>query len=144
MSLVTMPATFTPASSCFGATNIWQILATGSYYYYLQGPPPTSTSDCLPPGYVPSTETFYVGPCPLGYSTACINIRSLDTYTVSIATCCPRSVLLFLSSLLETLLYIFTMLPAATRSSNASPRQAGFGNRLWVAALNSRKQKTLL
>jgi hypothetical protein len=44
--------------------------------------------------YVPSTDTdtFYVGLCPLGYSTACINIRSLDTYSVTVATCCPRSV----------------------------------------------------
>jgi hypothetical protein len=118
MSLVT---TFTPASSCFATTNVWLIMSTDSLDYYLQGPPPPSTSDCLPPGYVPSTDTFYVGPCPIGYSTACINMRNLDTYSVIIATCCPRSVLPFPSSLLETI-YVFTMLPAATRASNARPR----------------------
>ena len=160
MSLVTIPATFTPASSCLGTANIWEISTSDQYNndyeynngyggnnghnigYFVQGPP--STSDCLPPGYVPSTDTFYAGPCPLGYSTACIHTKSLDIYTVTIATCCPSgSVLPFPSSLLETI-HIFTILPAAIRASNAGPRQSGPGNRLWDVSLNSHKQELFL
>jgi hypothetical protein len=99
MSLVTLPTTFTPSSSCLASSNVWDIITTTTFCstpchgYFLQGPP--STSDCLPLSYQESPSTFYLPGgqgCPPGYSSACVSTKSLGAYTVSLEICCPRFV----------------------------------------------------
>jgi len=80
-----LPTIFTPASSCLGSSNIWEIIGGGSDIL-LQGPP--SISDCLP---VPSTNLVYLGPCPQGYSIACTGSTLLPSSTLTLGTCCPSS-----------------------------------------------------
>jgi hypothetical protein len=105
-STTSLPTTFTPASSCLGSNNIWNIILTTFCpipqecpEYLMQGPP--STSGCLPPGYGENV-IYYPGICPSGYTTACTSIQTvLETsstsvldfgafYTVMTAQiCCP-------------------------------------------------------
>ena len=109
--MTTLQTTFTPASSCLGSNNIWQIITMNPCptislcsEYLLQGPP--STSDCLPPGYGGNT-IYYPGICPSGYSKACTslqtvletttNVLDVGIYTVmTVQICCPTR---FVSSL---------------------------------------------
>jgi hypothetical protein len=98
MSLVTLPTTFTPSSSCLVSSNVWEIITSTPFcptpcHYFLQGPP--STSDCLPLSYQESPSTFYLPGgqgCPPGYESACVSTKSLGAYTVSLEICCPRFV----------------------------------------------------
>jgi hypothetical protein len=90
--LVPLTTTFTPAYSCLASNNIWQIIISTSFGYFLQGPP--STSDCLPSGYSygdsGSGLTFYFpGICPLGYTAACTSTNSLGPYIANVQICCP-------------------------------------------------------
>ena len=92
MSVAALTTTFTPAPSCLGNSNIWQIHygtnCAACPYYFLQGPP--STSDCLPPSYAGSEYTFYYpGICPSGYTSACTSVKSLGSYTATVEICCP-------------------------------------------------------
>lgn len=102
MSFVPLTTTFTPASSCLGSNNIWQIIYTTpcssareicSEFYYIQGPP--STSDCLPSSYqapgdpVSGFTFYYPGICPSGYEIACSSTKSLGPYTATAQICCP-------------------------------------------------------
>ena len=103
VDIVTIPPTFTPASSCLGSSNIWEIVLTSICdpndfispcpAYLLQGP--KTTSDCLPPSYVPWRESslVYQGSCPQGYWTACTSQSTAYTYTMTFGICCPRFVL---------------------------------------------------
>jgi hypothetical protein len=97
MSIPALPTTFTPASSCLGNTNIWLVYHDNKFncfssyacpYYFLQGP--LDTSDCLPPNYEDSEDTFHSpGICPSGYTSACTSAQSLGTYAVTVQICCP-------------------------------------------------------
>ncbi|KAN0075868.1 hypothetical protein V8E54_007138 [Elaphomyces granulatus] len=91
MTLEALTTTFTPARSCLGDSNIWQLPYLQAVYY-LQGPPSISYSGCLPPSYRGSEFTFYYpGICPSGYTSACTSVKSLGTYTVTVQICCPTS-----------------------------------------------------
>jgi hypothetical protein len=104
VDIVTIPPTFTPASSCLGSSNIWEIVLGTSVCtpndpispcpaYLLQGP--ITSSDCLPPSYVPwrKSSLVYQGSCPQGYWTACTSESTAYTSTVIFGICCPRFVL---------------------------------------------------
>jgi hypothetical protein len=90
MSIAPLPTTFTPASSCLGDNNIWQIFFESDLYYFMQGPPSDLNLGCLPPSYGDSEYTFYYpGICPSGYTAACTSVKSLGTYTATVQICCP-------------------------------------------------------
>ncbi|KAH8901520.1 hypothetical protein GQ53DRAFT_757144 [Thozetella sp. PMI_491] len=93
-----LTSTFVPSTSC--TVNIYNILdekaqcvagtvAAGCYYYQLGVS--TSTSDCFPSGWEPtSTAYFSPGICPSGYTTACSSVVSSGAATETRATCCPK------------------------------------------------------
>src|ERR1700735_992507 len=95
MSFLPLTTTFTPPSSCLGTNNIWNIIYSPSFDYFVQGPPSTYRSDCLPSGYkVPSSGdsdfTFYSpGICPSGYTSACPSTKTFGPSTVTVQICCP-------------------------------------------------------
>jgi hypothetical protein len=113
-----LTTTFTPASSCLGGSNIWQIYLDCPYScsstYFLQGPPSTYASGCLPPSYQGSEYTFYYpGICPSCYTSACTSVKSLGTYTVTVQICCPtRFVFLLLHNFRN---YVYTLVSIAGR-----------------------------
>jgi hypothetical protein len=123
MSIPALPATFTPASSCLGNTNIWLVYHSNKYncfssytcpYYFLQGP--LSTSDCLQPSYEDLEDTFCSSRiCPSGYTSACTSTHSLGTHAVTVQICCPTGFvfLLLLIFMIETMLisYRYQWLP---------------------------------
>jgi hypothetical protein len=152
VDIVTIPPTFTPASSCLGSSNIWEIVLTSICdpndfispcpAYLLQGP--KTTSDCLPPSYVPWRESslVYQGSCPQGYWTACTSQSTAYTYTMTFGICCPRFVLPFYFFLeLEIICSILTIPPAP---SNAKSQVPTLFKRLWVATPHSQRQKLSL
>jgi len=133
MSLVTLPTTFTPSSSCLASSNVWDIITTITFcstpcHYFLQGPP--STSDCLPLSYQESPSTFYLPGgqgCPPGYSSACVSTKSLGAYTVSLSICCPSNFQCQSSpSLLwQTTLGCFSPFPQETTTMTVIASQTG-------------------
>lgn len=152
MSIPALPTTFTPASSCLSNTNIWLVYHDNKFncfssyacpYYFLQGP--LDTSDCLPPNYEDSEDTFYSpGICPSGYTSACTSAQSLGTYAVTVQICCPTGFvfLLPLIFLISDRNYAYSLsIPAA---SNARPSRTYIGKRLCVASLNLQQQKLFL
>lgn len=80
MTTVGLTTTFTPPPECL--SDVYRYNAN-----QLLGP---MTSDCYPPGWNNATSTFWSpGICPSGYTTACIAANTVNTFTETIATCCP-------------------------------------------------------
>ncbi|KAN0079619.1 hypothetical protein V8E54_004833 [Elaphomyces granulatus] len=85
-TVLALTTTFVPPSSCLTGVYLYE---SQSAIYYSLGPP--DTSDCFPSGWEPvTTANFSPGVCPLGYSIACTNHNSTDTFNETTATCCPR------------------------------------------------------
>ena len=93
MSVPALTTTFTPVSSC--TIDIYKLLQTdmtcsdGSSavacnFFHLGFT--TSTSDCFPSGWSPSSAAYFSpGICPVGYTEACKSVFNSETR----ATCCP-------------------------------------------------------
>jgi len=79
---------FTPPAAC-SATNVYLSRRDGSSMY-MQAP--TDTQLCFPSGYRPQVYGGYFSPaqCPVGYTTACISLKTIGTDLETIVTCCPR------------------------------------------------------
>ena len=93
-----LTTTFAPSPSCLidyfklpyqgSALTCLDAQNSSSQCFFTHLGPATSTSDCLPSGYVP-TSSFYYSPgiCPSGYELACHSTAGPETR----GTCCPRS-----------------------------------------------------
>ncbi|KAK4450998.1 hypothetical protein QBC34DRAFT_401962 [Podospora aff. communis PSN243] len=78
---------FTPPAAC-SATNVY-LSARDGHSMYMQAP--TDTQLCFPSGYSPQVYGGYFSPaqCPMGYTTACISLKTVGTDHETIVTCCP-------------------------------------------------------
>ncbi|KAK5652367.1 hypothetical protein OQA88_10559 [Cercophora sp. LCS_1] len=78
---------YTPPAGC-SATNVY-LFATEGRATYMQAP--LNTWRCFPDRYNPEVYGGYYSPaqCPVGYTTACISLNTINTDVETVVTCCP-------------------------------------------------------
>lgn len=88
---------FVPAPSCltdvygYNASYIYiEDSQIKTFQYTVLGP--TSTSACVPSGFVPASAYYSPGICPSSYTQACSSVIASGSTTETHATCCPMSV----------------------------------------------------
>ncbi|KAJ5093213.1 hypothetical protein N7456_009074 [Penicillium angulare] len=80
----TIPATWSP-TNCPVSTDVWEVRVATDQLFFLFGPWPASSNDCLPSSYNP-TSAYAAYSCPTGYTSACAHGIN-DATTV----CCPNA-----------------------------------------------------